>query len=97
MLAKSKFTIANKSFAQVTKSSIENVLKIHEAFPALLSKKIIEMYNTVFEPQTQKHPKISMTTKGPSRKHIMVPITENNRNLILYLADTHVNILNRHL
>jgi len=71
VLAKSKFTIANKSFAQVTKSSIENILKIYEAFPALPSKKIIKMHNAVFEPQTQKHPKVSMTTKGPSRKHII--------------------------
>jgi len=71
VLAKSKFTIANKSFAQVTKSSIENVLKIYEAFSALLLKKIIEIHNTAFKPQTQKHPKISMTTKSPLRKYII--------------------------
>ena len=97
VLAKSKFTITNKPFAQITKLSIENVLKIYKVFLALLSKNIIEMHNAVFKPQTQKYPKISMTTKSPFRKHIIVPITENNRNFILYLADTHINILNRHL
>jgi len=38
-----------------------------------------------------------MTTKGPSRKHVLVLMVEENRSTILQTTDIHVDALNRQL
>ena len=65
-LTKSKYNQGNKTFAQATKQSVENVLKIRDAFSSFPSKKVIEMHNAAFNNNSHSHPQISMTTKGPS-------------------------------
>ena len=44
-LAKSK--LGSKSFAQATKGSAKDILKVKEAFPKLAPSKIIEIHNIV--------------------------------------------------
>jgi len=98
-MAKSQFKRkTEKTFTQATKTGLKNVLKIREAFPTLPTQKVIEMHDAAFETPSPKQPfKVSMTTKGPSRKHVLVPIAEENRGTILQTADIHVNALNRQL
>ena len=40
---------------------------------------------------------MNMTTKDSSRKHVMVPILEDNSNILLQLVDIYINIINRQL
>ena len=42
-------------------------------------------------------PKIKMTTKGPSRKQVIIPMNLNNFNIIGRNASFHINNINRHL
>jgi len=75
-------TNPTKSFAQVTASAV-NILKIKEAFPALPDKKIIEIHNTALNKPTTKGKKIQATTKGPSKKQVIVPLHNKYTNRII--------------
>lgn len=57
-----------KSYAQVSKKNIEEVLKIKEAFPYLSDRKIIDVVNIVNRKEGKAKSKINITTKEPSRK-----------------------------
>jgi len=74
---------------QATKGNENNLLKLHETFPALLAKKIIEM-NNIGSDKNNTRPKVQITTKGPSRKNILIPISKDNSAKILNKANTHV-------
>ena len=49
----------------------EQFLKIKDAFPKLSSK---EIHNVAFNDKQQAKPRINMTTKGPSRKQVIMPM-----------------------
>jgi len=80
------------SFAQVA-MSVENILHIKEAFPALPNSKILDIHNLVFL-ITQRKRKIQITTKGPSRKQAIVPILEKHIDLIIKEASIHTSLIN---
>ena len=42
-------------------------------------------------------PKIKMTTKGPSRKQIVILMSKENTNIIRSNPNFHINNINRHL
>ena len=94
VLAKSKHHKNIKSFAQATKGSTEDILKIKEAFPKLPIKKIIEMHNIAHDTNKKIRPKINMTTKGPSRKQIIIPMSQDNINTIIMHANGHIFNIN---
>jgi len=72
-LAKSK--LGSKSFARATKGSAEDILKVKEAFPKLAPSKIIEIHNITQGINYKACPKLNMTTKGPSRKQVIIPMS----------------------
>jgi len=92
-LAKSK--LGSKSFAQVTKDKAEDILKVKEAFPKLAPKKIIEIHNTTQGISCKSCPKLNMTTKGPSRKQVIIPMSWDNSNIVTSCADKHIFNINR--
>ena len=51
-----------------------NALKIKEAFPTLPNKKVLEMHNAAFAQPVNKTKKVQYTTKGPSRKQVIIPV-----------------------
>jgi len=59
----------------------------------------LKIHSTAFEPTVPKYysSKMNMTTKDSSRKHVMVPILEDNSNILLQLVDIYINIINRQL
>jgi len=69
-LAKSKFfkkyNIAKKLYSQVSKSNINNIIKIKNTFPKLPTKKIVKVNNIVNKSGLVKLKK-KMTIKGPLR------------------------------
>jgi len=85
-----------KSYAQASKqpTSTSDVLKIKEFLPALNANQINRVNNIVKENPKPK-PRIQMTTKGPSRKQIMVPMSSDNSNSFMKNSSTHISNLNR--
>jgi len=90
---KKEDTNPTKSYAQASKShaSMSDVLKIKEAFPALNAKKI-DQVNNIVKGNLKPKPKIQMTTKGPSRKQVIIPMSKDNiytfmKNLSLYATN----------
>jgi len=82
-----------KSFAQATKSGAIDLLKICKAFPSLLEKKVIEIFNTnTYSPARKR--KTQITTKGPSRKNILISIKENDWERILNQVNEHITCIN---
>ena len=87
-----------KSYAQATKPSANtsDVLKIKEAFPFLNAKKV-DQVNNIVNRQSKPRPRIKMTTKGPSRKHIIIPMSAENASSFMKNLSTNVANINRQL
>ena len=68
-------SLKTKSYVQASKQNIStsDVIKIKETFSFISTKKIDQINNIVKESSKSK-PHIQMTTKGPSRKQVIIPI-----------------------
>jgi len=87
-----------KSYAQASKSSTSTseVLKIKETFPTLNAQKI-DQVNNIVNGQSKLKPCIKMTTKGPSRKHIIIPMSSDNVSSFMKNSSLNVANINRQL
>ena len=87
-----------KSYAQVSKTATNtsDILKIKEAFPALNANKI-DQVNDIVHGQTKPKPCIRTTTKGPSRKHIIIPMSSDNTTVFMKNSLLNVANINREL
>jgi len=87
-----------KSYAQASKShaTTSDVLKIKEAFPALNTKKI-DQVNNIVKGNPKLKLKIQMTTKGSSRKQVIIPISKDNIDAFMKNSFLHVANINRQL
>ena len=90
---KSSNNQVGKSYAQASKSSTStsDFLKIKEMFPALNAEKIDQM-NNIVHGQSKSKPRIKITTKGPSRKHIIIPMS--NDNIFSFMKNSSLNVAN---
>ena len=88
----------NKSYAQASKTmtNTSDVLKIKETFSALNAKKIDQVNDIVYR-QSKLKPCIKMTTKGPSRKHIIIPMSSDNAASFMKNSLLNVANINREL
>ena len=87
-----------KSYAQATKpaANTSDILKIKEAFLSLNAKKV-DQVNNIVNGQSKPRPQIKMTTKGPSRKHIIIPMSAENASAFMKNSSTNVANINRQL
>jgi len=87
-----------KSYAQASKTSAttSDVLKIKETFPTLNANKI-DQINSIVHGQNKPKPRIMMTTKGPSRKHIIIPMSSDNTASFMKNSSLNVANINREL
>ena len=87
-----------KSYMQASKTSTStsDVLKIKETFPALNAKKI-DQVNNIVNGQSKPKPHIKMTTKGPSRKQIIIPMSSDNISAFMKNSSLNVANINREL
>jgi len=87
-----------RSYAQATKTSANmlDVLKIKEAFPALNANKI-DQVNNIVKGNPKPKLRIQMTTKGPSRKQVIIPMSKENNNAFMKNSLLHVANINRQL
>ena len=87
---------SRKSYAQTSKPSFNTseVLKIKETFPSLNVEKINQV-NSIINGQNKPKPHIKMTTKGSSRKQIIIPMSGDNVSSFMKNSSLHVANINR--
>jgi len=87
-----------RSYTQATKTSANtlDVLKIKEAFPALNANKT-DQVNNIVKDNPKPKPRIQMTTKDPSRKQVIIPMSKENNNTFMKNSLLHVANINRQL
>ena len=87
-----------KSYAQATNpaANMSDVLKIKKAFPSLNAKKV-DQVNNIINGQSKPRPCIKMTTKGLSRKHIIIPMSAENASIFMKNSLMNVANINRQL
>jgi len=85
-------------YAQASKqnTSTSEVIKIKEAFPSIGAKKINQI-NNIVNGILKLKPHIKMTMKGPSRKHVIIPMSNDNNAKFMRDSSTHVANINRAL
>ncbi len=94
--------MSTKSYAQTSKQSYANntleVIKIKNIFPTLDAQKVDQIHKIVNSSPKPK-PWIQMTTKGPSRKQIIISMSNNNiikfiKNSLLHIANINWSLKN---
>jgi len=101
-LAKNKNQVGNNNpvrlYAQATKTfaNMSDVLKIKKAFLALNANKI-DQVNSIVKGNPKPKPRIQITTKGPSRKQMIIPMSKENNNAFMKNSSLHVANINRQL
>ena len=72
------------------------MLKIKETFPSLNTQKI-DQINSIVNGQNKPRPQIKMTTKGLSRKHVIILMSSGNITKFMKNSSLHVTNINRSL
>ena len=87
---------SGKSYTQASKTSINTseVLKIKETFSSLNAQKINQV-NNIINGQNKPKPHIKMTTKGPSRKQVIILMSSENVISFMKSSSLHVANINR--
>ena len=71
------------SYVEVLSKNVNNILKIKKNFSNLSNKKIKELNKSIFNNGGKSKPRISMMTKGPSHKQVIVTMnSENSKKFI---------------
>ena len=89
-----------KSYAQASKSNlskVEDILQVKEAFPSLSANKIGKILKVKNSSEGKKKLKLNMTTRGPSRKEVIIPMTKSNAELIMKSVHKQITNINEHL
>ena len=73
-----------------------DVIKIKETFPSIGAKKINQI-NSIVKGSPKPKPYIQMTTKGSSRKRVIIPICNDNIEKFMKNSAIHITNLNRNL
>jgi len=75
---------------------MSEIIKIKEAFLSINAKKINQI-NNIVKGNPEPKPHIQMTTKGPSRKQVIIPIGKDNISNFMKNSSSHVFNINRSL
>jgi len=88
----------SKSYAQASKPTVSTaeVLKIKKMFPVLSAEKIDQVNNIVNRSSKPKL-RIQTTTKGPSRKQVIIPMSKENIESFIKNSSFHVSSMNKQL
>ena len=86
----------NKTYVQASKNNVSTaeVLKIKKTFPTLNAGKI-DQVNNIVNGSTKLKPRIQSTTKGPSRKQVIIPMSKVNIDAFIKNSSLHVSSMNR--
>jgi len=88
----------SKSYAQVSKSTVSTakVLKIKKTFPVLSVEKINQV-NNIVKGLSKPKLRIQTTTKGLSRKQVIIPMSKENVESFIKNSSFHVSSINKQL
>jgi len=83
-------------YTQASKQNINTseVIKIKEMFLSIGTKKI-DQINNIIKDTSKLKPRIQMTMKGSSRKHIIIPMSNDNNMKFMKNSSMHVTNINR--
>ena len=87
-----------KSYVQASKSNllhIEDIVQVKEAFPALSADEVGKVLKIKNSGGNNRKPKINMTTRGPSRKEVIIPMAKHITELIVNSAHNHITNINK--
>ena len=84
------------SYAQALTPKVSDMLKIKENYPSLPAKKIENIHKIINNLYKSKS-RINRTTKGPSRKQIIIPMDNNNKTKFITLSSNYIANLNKAL
>ena len=73
---------------------MSEVIKIKEMFPFISTNKI-EQINNIVKGNVKVKPCIQITTKGPLRKHVTIPMSSNNNMKFMKNLSIHITNMNR--
>jgi len=76
------------------KNIIRETLKIKKMFPNVPNKKIEEMQKVINGSKDKVKPKINMTTKGLSRKQVIIPMNNNIAKKFIKNSSSHIANIN---
>jgi len=90
------FKQPQKIYAQALKQKVSTskIIKIKETFLSLGAKKI-DQINNIVKGTPKIKPHIQMTTKGPSRKHVITPMSSKNIMKFIKNSSLHIANINR--
>jgi len=94
----SKPSNMKKSYMQASKSSlscIEDIVRVKEVFPALSADEVGKVLKIKNSRESNKKPKINMTTRELSRKEVIIPIVKHTAELIVNSAHIHIVNVNK--
>jgi len=80
-------------YAQTSTPKVSKILKIKENFPNLLTKEIENIHKMINDSGKLKS-RINITTKGPSRKQVIIPISNDNKSKFMASSSMHIANLN---
>ena len=84
-----------KSYAQVSRRNINDIIKVKKAFLKLSFSKVSEVHNIINKTKNKGKPKVNITTKSPSHKQIIILIGANNMEKIISQVEKHIKNINR--
>ena len=87
-----------KSYAQASKSNllhIEDIVRVKKVFPALLADEVGKVLKIKNSRKGNKKPRINMTTRGPSRKEVIILMAKHIAELIVNSAHIHIANVNK--
>ena len=87
-----------KSYMQALKSNlshIKNIVWVKEVFPALSVDEVGKVLKIKNSRGDNRKPKINMTTRGPSRKEVIIPMAKHIAKLIVNSAYIHITNINK--
>jgi len=70
------------------------MLKIKETFPNLLNKKIEQVQKVINGSNNKSKPRITMTTKGPLRKQVIILMNNDITKEFIKESSSHVININ---
>jgi len=77
-----------------TTSNINEIIKIKDTFLKLSPSKVSEIHNIMFDSNQKGKPKFNMTTKGLSRKQIIISMSRNNMERVMVQFNAYVTNTN---
>ena len=95
---KSHVQASKQSYVQALKpnTNTNEIIKIKDIFPALNAQKI-DQIQKIINGAPKLKPHIQMTTKGPSQKQVIIPMSSDNIKKFMENSSLHVANINRSL